>query len=287
MKENRNELLTVGEIAEILGVNKNTILHYDRKGLINSIRSDNNYRYYYKSQVKSLREILSLRKIGFSIDKVKKIKKCVSSHEYNLIFEMINQKEEEYKKEIENIERNRKILESYKKYMEYENTFFGTAKDKNEESEKGIFCIKNFSEEKYTIFDLEKEEKSREKYILRELKKYNCDRNTLKKYFFGYMISEKNYSGCDYGYSKFFLKKDIELCQNKYVFQKGNYAVFYVKPEKFSKNIFKKFLNKIKENGYKTEGEMFIENVSVFDKTSKEETEIIILKIMVKSLTSE
>lgn len=31
MKENRDELLTVGEIAEILGVNKNTILHYDRK----------------------------------------------------------------------------------------------------------------------------------------------------------------------------------------------------------------------------------------------------------------
>ena len=32
---------------------------------------------------------------------------------------------------------------------------------------------------------------------------------------------------------------------------------------------------------------MFIENVSIFDRTTEEEDEIIILKIMVKSLTSE
>lgn len=140
MKENRNELLTVGEIAEILGVNKNTILHYDRKGLISSIRSDNNYRYYYKSQINSLREILSLRKIGFSIEKVKKIKNYVSNHDYNMIFDMIEQKEEEYKKEIENIERNRKILESYKRYMEYENNFFRQGKGEK----RGFLTFKIF-----------------------------------------------------------------------------------------------------------------------------------------------
>lgn len=284
MKENRNELLTVGEIAEILGVNKNTILHYDRKGLISSIRSDNNYRYYYKNQINSLREILSLRKIGFSIEKVKKIKNCVLIHDYNLIFDMIEQKEEEYKKEIENIERNRKILESYKKYMEYENKYFLSGKRK----EEGIFYIQNFSEEKYTVFDLDKNEKEKniEKHISRELKKYNYNGKILKKYFFGYIISQKNYLNFNYNYSKFFLKKDIEQCQNKYIFKKGNYAVFYIKAEKFEKNTFEKFFEKIKENGYKTEGDIFIENVSIFDRTA-EEAEIIILKIMVKSLTSE
>lgn len=285
MKENRNELLTVGEIAEILGVNKNTILHYDRKGLISSIRSDNNYRYYYKSQINSLREILSLRKIGFSIEKVKKIKNYVSNHDYNMIFDMIEQKEEEYKKEIENIERNRKILESYKRYMEYENNFFSAGKRR----EEGIFDIQNFSEEKYTVFDLGRgeKEKNTEKYIIRELKKYNCSGNILKKYFFGYIISQKNYLNFDYNYSKFFLKNDVELCRYKYIFKKGSYAVFSIKAEKFGKNIFEKFFEKIKENGYKTEGDMFIENVSIFDRTAEEEDEIIILKIMVKSLTSE
>ena len=285
MKENRNELLTVGEIAEILGVNKNIILHYDRKGLISSIRSDNNYRYYYKSQISSLREILSLRKIGFSIEKVKKIKNYVSNHDYNMIFDMIEQKEEEYKKEIENIERNRKILESYKRYMEYENNFFSAGKRR----EDGIFDIQNFSEEKYTVFDLGRgeKEKNTEKYIIRELKKYNCSGNILKKYFFGYIISQKNYLNFDYNYSKFFLKNDVELCRDKYIFKKGSYAVFYIKAEKFEKNVFEKFFEKIKENGYKTEGDMFIENVSIFDRTAEEEDEIIILKIMVKSLTSE
>ena len=127
MKENRSELLTVGEVAEILGVNKNTILHYDRKGLICSIRSDNNYRYYHKKQINAFREILNLRKIGFSIEKVKTIKKYENSSKYDVILNMVEQKKEEYKKEIENIERNMKVLESYKKHTEYRN--------KKEESE--------------------------------------------------------------------------------------------------------------------------------------------------------
>ena len=85
------------------------------------------------------------------------------------------------KKEIENIERNRKILESYKRYMEYENNFFSAGKRR----EEGIFDIQNFSEEKYTVFDLGRgeKEKNTEKHIIRELKKYNCSRNILKKYF--------------------------------------------------------------------------------------------------------
>ena len=287
MKENRNELLTVGEIAEILGVNKNTILHYDRKGLIKSIRSDNNYRYYYKNQVNSLREILSLRKIGFSIEKIKKIKNYILNHNYNLIFEMIEQKEEEYKKEIENIERNKKILESYKKYMEYENTSFLISRNKSINEKDGIFCIKNLPEEKYTVFNIEENVKNYEKYLLKKLENYNFNKNVLKKYFFGYIISEKNFSDLDFNYSKIFLKKDIESCQNKYTLEKGNYAILYIKTEKLDKNIFKKFFDKIKENGFETYGDMFIENVSIFDRTTEEESEIIILKIMVNILTSE
>lgn len=287
MKENRNELLTVGEIAEILGVNKNTILHYDRKGLIKSIRSDNNYRYYYKNQVNSLREILSLRKIGFLIEKIKKIKNYILNHNYNLIFEMIEQKEEEYKKEIENIERNKKILESYKKYMEYENTSFLISRNKSINEKDGIFCIKNLPEEKYTVFNIEENVKNYEKYLLKKLENYNFNKNVLKKYFFGYIISEKNFSDLDFNYSKIFLKKDIESCQNKYTLEKGNYAILYIKTEKLDKNIFKKFFDKIKENGFEMYGDMFIENVSIFDRTTEEESEIIILKIMVNILTSE
>ena len=49
----KENYLTVSEVAKILGINKNTILHYDREGVIFSKRDVNNYRYYHKEQIKN------------------------------------------------------------------------------------------------------------------------------------------------------------------------------------------------------------------------------------------
>lgn len=290
MKEERNDLLTVGEIAEILGVNKNTILHYDRKGLISSTRSDNNYRYYHKKQINTFREILSLRKIGFSIEKIKSIKKSIVSCDYDVVLKMIEQRTAEYKKEIEEIQRNIKVLGSYQKYMEYQNdlVFFNheCVCDNDEidthsynifKGEDEFFCVKNFDEEVYTVLELENLKKSEQRLMEKE----------LKKCFFGYTISEKNLKDFDYKYSEFIVKKEIKSCPNKYTFPKGAYAVFYIKEGLSNEEKIKKFLQKIEENGYRTCGDMFVEKVSLFDKLTEGEPEIKILKIMVKSLTSE
>lgn len=72
MSNKTPKYLTVGEVADILGVNKNTILHYDREGLIKSTRLENNYRYFHENQAQNFKAILELRKMGFSIEKPKK-----------------------------------------------------------------------------------------------------------------------------------------------------------------------------------------------------------------------
>lgn len=102
----KTELFTVGELAKILGVNKNTILHYDREGVIRAIRNDDsNYRYYDKNSIQNFKIVLKLRKLGFSLDTIKKMGKYVEEKNYPSILEIMKNKIEESKREIEEIEK--------------------------------------------------------------------------------------------------------------------------------------------------------------------------------------
>ena len=101
MKKDEKEYLTLGEVAEILGINKTTLRHYNREGLIEFERdAENNYRYYHKNQINNFRIILNFRKVGFSIEEIK--------------IYFINKN---YNKIIENIQKNMEILKEHKKYM--------------------------------------------------------------------------------------------------------------------------------------------------------------------------
>lgn len=122
MKKDAKEYLTLGEVAEILGINKTTLRHYNREGLIEFERDEeNNYRYYHKNQIDNFRIILNFRKIGFSIEKIKEIKNYFKTKNYSKVIELISEKEREFKKEMEEIQKNMEILEEHKKYMIYLN----------------------------------------------------------------------------------------------------------------------------------------------------------------------
>lgn len=122
MKKDEKEYLTLGEVAEILGINKTTLRHYNREGLIEFERDEeNNYRYYHKNQIDNFRIILNFRKIGFSIEKIKEIKNYFKTKNYSKMIELISEKEREFKKEMEEIQKNMEILEEHKKYMIYLN----------------------------------------------------------------------------------------------------------------------------------------------------------------------
>lgn len=122
MKKDAKEYLTLGEVAEILGINKTTLRHYNREGLIEFERDEeNNYRYYHKNQIDNFRIILNFRKIGFSIEKIKEIKNYFKTKNYSKVIELISEKEREFQKEMEEIQKNMEILEEHKKYMIYLN----------------------------------------------------------------------------------------------------------------------------------------------------------------------
>lgn len=287
-KKNEN-LLTVSEVAEVLGINKNTILHYDREGVIKAIRNENNYRFYNEKKIKNFKFILKLRKLGFSLKTIKIIEKYISEKNYVAILEIMKNKINENKNKIEEIEKDMKVLESNKKYLEYLNDLFKNEDINLEKEPENFFCIKTCKEEKGIFIDIEDIEKSfnvQKRFVEKELKRYKKDFNWLKKQFFGKGISQKNILAKNYECDMFIIKTDIENYPNKYIFPEGEYAFLYLKKNGQKDCLINDFLNKIKINNYKINGDIFIEDVSLFAE-EQNELEVRILKIPIKSLTSE
>ena len=283
----KTELFTVGELAKILGGNKNTILHYDREGVIRAIRNDDsNYRYYDKNSIQNFKIVLKLRKLGFSLDTIKKMGKYVEEKNYPSILEIMKNKIEESKREIEEIEKNMKILESHEKYMEYLNDMEEEKQKENfNDEQEDFFCIKTCKEEKGIFIDVEDVEKNHKRFVEKELKRYKRDFVWLKKQFFGKGISKENILKENYRCDRFIIKADIESYPDKYIFPEGEYALLYLKKDSTRSSAIEELMEKIKENGYEISGDLFIENISLFEEEN--EPEMRVLKIPIKSLTSE
>lgn len=197
VKNENKDYFTVGEIAEILGVNKNTILHYDRENVVKAIRSENNYRYYSKDSVRVFKIVLRLRKLGFSLEKIKEMGKFIEEKKYSAISDLMKQKMEENKREIEEIEKNMKILKSEEKYLEYLNDVNSfEEKEKFNKEPSNFFCIKTCEKEAGIVIDIENIEKnieSQKNFIRKELMKYKRDIPWLKKYFWKGNIKRKKF----------------------------------------------------------------------------------------------
>jgi DNA-binding transcriptional MerR regulator len=66
--------LLIGDVARRTGVSADTVRHYERKGLLDSVRRDpNGYRRYPVSAVDRIRVIRRALAIGFSLDELARI----------------------------------------------------------------------------------------------------------------------------------------------------------------------------------------------------------------------
>lgn len=67
-----NEHLLIGMVAKHYGISKQTLIHYDRIGLLEpSVTGENNYRYYNFEDLDKLDLILSLKGAGLSLKDIK------------------------------------------------------------------------------------------------------------------------------------------------------------------------------------------------------------------------
>ncbi|MDR1573189.1 MAG: MerR family transcriptional regulator [Clostridiales Family XIII bacterium] len=99
-------LYKIGEIAEILGVTRDTLRYYEKRGIVSPVKdAENDYRYYDFWDVNFLMDCLWYRAFDFSLEQVADIFKMES---YQDISDMFKRKEEDYRAVIR---RNSLLLE--------------------------------------------------------------------------------------------------------------------------------------------------------------------------------
>lgn len=65
--------MTIHEIESLLGVSRANVRFYEKEGLLSPSRKENGYRDYNDENIRQLKKIIILRKIGVSIPEIKEI----------------------------------------------------------------------------------------------------------------------------------------------------------------------------------------------------------------------
>jgi DNA-binding transcriptional MerR regulator len=78
--------MTIGEVAQMAGVNPSAIRHWEQEGLISSNRNkDNDYRVFTLTELRKIILISSLRKTVYYIENMKQLLNEIETHNYKKV----------------------------------------------------------------------------------------------------------------------------------------------------------------------------------------------------------
>lgn len=60
----------IGDVAGLMGMSRDTLRHYEKRGLVTAKKTDNGYRYYTESDISKLVGILYQRKLDIGLDDI-------------------------------------------------------------------------------------------------------------------------------------------------------------------------------------------------------------------------
>lgn len=108
-KEKRSELyFTTGEFADILGVTKHTLFHYDEIGVFSpAIKESNGYRYYFVWQMDTFDAVRALQKLGMSLGEIKEYMENRSPQRF---LPLLEEKEKAIDEEIEHLKNMKQFI---------------------------------------------------------------------------------------------------------------------------------------------------------------------------------
>ena len=105
--------LSIGDFAKYSRTTRDTLLHYDRIGLLSPVtRGDNKYRYYQGGQMAVVNVIRTLQQLGMTLDEIKALK---DRRTPELTDEVLGFQIEKIDKKIEDWIRARKLLLTLRK----------------------------------------------------------------------------------------------------------------------------------------------------------------------------
>lgn len=103
------EKFKINELAKIFDISRQTLIYYDKIGLLKPYEVDleNSYRYYSKNQIIELSFIILLKKSGMSLNDIKEYTKIRKASE---CFEFLKNKEKDLDIRIENLKKTRRSI---------------------------------------------------------------------------------------------------------------------------------------------------------------------------------
>lgn len=121
--------LSTGELAKMLGVTKQTVIYYDKVGLISPAKREKEYRYYTLEQADELDSILTFRDLGVPISV---LKDYLRERTAESCIEMLKKQKEKLEIEIQKLDRIRKKIDGRARLLE------------------NVIKVKNFQEVKFS-----------------------------------------------------------------------------------------------------------------------------------------
>lgn len=87
----------IGDVANLMGLSRDTLRYYEKRGILNSHKGDNGYRYYTEQDISRLVGILYQRKMNISLEDMESL---WSDNTFSLLPDIVQNRLEEEKKAI-------------------------------------------------------------------------------------------------------------------------------------------------------------------------------------------
>lgn len=165
----------IGEVCKLFNTTRDTLVHYDKIGLLRPRKDKNNgYRYYKIEDLNCLTDIIFYKSLNLSLSDIDKVMKGSSPHQ---ILDLIKDKEVYLKKEMERLKKVQSRLENMK--ISLEECIYDSKKVELVKDEK----------ESYFFLEITKENKFNDFIEIVEKIK-NMDESTFDYIEFSFLIDE-------------------------------------------------------------------------------------------------
>ena len=153
----------IGEVCKLFNISRDTLVHYDKIGLLSPTKDKNNgYRYYKIEDLNCLTDIVFYKTLNLSLND---IDKAINGSSPEQILNLINDKEIYIMKEIEKLKKVQRRLELMKSSVEeciYDSKKVELVKDEKE----SYFFLEITKEDKFNDFiEMIEKIKNIDKYI--------------------------------------------------------------------------------------------------------------------------
>ncbi len=257
----------VKEVADIHGITKKTLQHYEKIGIYKPdyIDENNNYKYYKRENFPFLKQIIYFKDIGLSL---KEIKNLLEKRDYNLLLNKLYERKEIVNKEIQNLKRTVENIDNT--INTYKNALNIKENDLNRVS------IKLLQKRKAILKEVKKNNNKSIMLAYRESLKTLRKLGEFSHLEYGTMYSEDEYSNV----SIFIFLPDKTNVKHCITLEEGKYLTMYHKGSYYDYKAVKYMLNWIKRNGYDIDGYFF--DICIVDRTFVEAEEDMVFELQVK-----